>query len=120
MARCPECRTENPTPTRTWRVLDEPTKQGRFSESSVGIFHCSRCGVVFPQVTGRRRLAIVDADEYVKLKNEVEEMRVANSKLREDVDVANLQAVSTALEKEVVALKREKEDLEARLRLAAA
>jgi FtsZ-binding cell division protein ZapB len=115
LARCPECRTENQTPTRTWRVLDEPTQAGRFSERSVGIFQCTRCGAVFPQVVGRRRLAIIDVDEYLKVKKEIEDLRAENSRLKDDADLVHLQSSVEALEKEVSALQNEKKDLEIRL-----
>ncbi len=115
MARCPECGTENQTPTRTWRVLDEPTQAGRFSERSVGIFQCTRCGAVFPQVVGRRRLAVVDADEYLKMKKELEDLRAENSRLRDDADLSQLQSSVDALEKEVSALQTEKKELEYQL-----
>ena len=115
LARCPECGTENQTPTRTWRVLDEPTQAGRFTERSVGIFQCARCGAVFPQVVGRRRLAIIDADEYLKMRKELEDLRAENTKLRDDADLGHLQTSVDALEKEVSALQSEKKELEARL-----
>lgn len=88
---------------------------GRFNEKSVGIFQCVKCGTIFPHVVGRRRLAIVNADEYIKMKEEVEELRAENSRLKEDADLIHLQTVVDALEKEVSALKKEKEELETKL-----
>lgn len=96
-------------------MLDEPTQAGRFTERSVGIFQCARCGAVFPQVVGRRRLAIIDADEYLKMRKELEDLRAENTKLRDDADLGHLQTSVDALEKEVSALQSEKKELEARL-----
>ena len=115
MVRCPECGTENPSPTRTWSVLDEPTKTGSFNKSNVGIFHCVKCGVMFPNVIGSKRFAIVDADEYNKVVNEIKYLKLENEKLREDVDLVNLKTTLTALETEVSRLRKEKGELEKNL-----
>lgn len=112
MVRCPECGTENPTPTRTWSVLDEPTKTGSFNKSNVGIFHCVKCGVMFPNVIGRKRFAIVNADEYTRVINEIKVLKIENEKLREDIDLVSLKTMLNALEMEVSALKKEKGELE--------
>jgi len=112
LVRCPECGTENPTPTRTWSVLDEPTKTGSFNKSNVGIFHCVKCGVMFPNVIGRKRFAIVNADEYTRVINEIKVLKIENEKLREDIDLVSLKTMLNALEMEVSALKKEKGELE--------
>jgi FtsZ-binding cell division protein ZapB len=115
VARCPECSTDNDAPTRTWRVIDEPTSTGRFNQRNVGIFQCSRCGTIFPSVVGRRRLAIVDADEYVRIREELDELRAENNRMKEDADLVHLQSSIEALEKEVSALRTEKMELETKL-----
>lgn len=64
---------------------------------------------------GRRRLAIVDAEEYLRLKDAFTELQAENTKLKEDADLVDLQSSLDALEKEVSALRTEKKQLEARL-----
>ena len=115
LASCPECKTENKTPSRIWKVLDDPTKYGMLNERSVGIFQCVRCGTTFPYTVGKRRLSIIDADEYMKLISEMKEIRTENRKLKEDIDIIKLQAEFNALEKEVSALIKEKRELETKL-----
>ncbi len=115
MVHCPECATDNHTPTRTWRIPDEPTRAGRFNERSVGIFQCVRCGTTFPHVVGTRRLVIVDANDYYNIKTEIEELRAENHKLKEKADIVVLQTSLDALEKEVSELHKEKKELETKL-----
>jgi len=70
---------------------------------------------MFPNVIGRKRFAIVDADEYNKVVNEIKYLKLENEKLREDVDLVNLKTTLTALETEVSRLRKEKGELEKNL-----
>ncbi len=81
----------------------------------MGIFQCVRCGTTFPHSVGKRRLAIVDADEYAKIIIEVEDLRAENSRLKEDADIVDLQASVDAMEREVSTLKKEKKELQTKL-----
>ena len=67
---------------------------------------------MFPNVIGRKRFAIVDADEYNKVVNEIKYLKLENEKLREDVDLVSLKTTLTALETEVLSLRKEKGELE--------
>ena len=113
--QCPECKTENKKPSRTWKILDEPNRSGLFNERGVGIFQCVRCGTTFPSVVGNRQLAIVDANEYSKLTKRITDILEENEKLKEEVDVVSLQAKIDALEREVSALINEKKELQIKL-----
>tara|TARA_B100002003_G_C13962827_1_gene466273 strand:- start:264 stop:623 length:360 start_codon:yes stop_codon:yes gene_type:complete len=115
MVQCPECKTENKTPSRTCKILDEPNRSGIFNERGVGIFQCVRCGTTFPSVVGKRQLAIVDANEYMKLTKKINDILEENRKLKEAVDVVTLQAELDALEREVLTLTKEKKELEVNL-----
>jgi len=108
---CPECKTDNKKPSRTWKILDDPNRLGVFNERGVGIFQCVRCGTTFPSVVGNRQLAIVDANEYSKLTKRITDILEENKKLKEEVDIVSLQAKVEALEREVSALINEKKEL---------
>ena len=82
MAHCPECKTLNKTPSRTWKIIDEPNRSGTFNERGIGIFQCVRCGRTFPESVGKRRLSIIDTYQYMKLVNEMKDIRKENQKLK--------------------------------------
>jgi len=115
LVQCPECKTENKKPSRTWKVLDEPNRSGIFNERGVGIFQCVRCGTIFPSVVAKRQLAIVDANEYMKLTKKIVDILEENKKLKEELDVVILQSEVDALEQEVSTLTNEKRELEVKL-----
>ena len=115
MVQCPECKTDNKKPSRTWKIIDEPNRLGVFNERGVGIFQCVRCGTTFPSVVGNRKLAIVDANNYSQLTKRISDILEENRKLKEEVDVVSLQAKVDALEREVSALINEKKELHIKL-----
>jgi hypothetical protein len=115
LVSCPDCKTENQTPTRTWKILDEPSSLGSFSERSVGIFQCSRCGMTFPHVVGRKQYMIVKAEEFMKMKDEIKMLNSEVNRIKEDADISELQASVSALEREVSELRKEKKELEVKL-----
>ncbi|HJN58350.1 MAG TPA: hypothetical protein QGF52_05025 [Nitrososphaerales archaeon] len=115
MVQCPECKTDNKKPSRTWKILDEPNRFGVFNERGVGIFQCFRCGTTFPSVVGNRQLAIVDANKYAQLNKRITALIEENTKLKEEVDVVSLQAKVDALEREVSTLINEKKELHIKL-----
>lgn len=115
MAHCPECKTENKKPSRTWNILDEPTRSGTLNERGIGIFQCTRCGTTFPESIGKRQLIIIEANKYAKLTNELNEIHEENQKLKESVDIISLKSKISDLENEVLSLEKEKKELELKL-----
>ncbi len=115
MAHCPECKTNNKTPSRTWKILDEPNRSGIFNERGIGIFQCARCGTTFPESIGKRRLIIIDANQYEKLSNNLKDVLEENKKLKESVEISSLKSTINDLEHEILSLQKEKRELEIKL-----
>jgi chromosome segregation ATPase len=123
MPSCPECKTKEQEPVKTWNVMTDPDKLGSFADTKVGICLCSKCGTRFPSTLGRQKLRIISQKQLdnldssikdLKEKNEQLHSKYSESKAREDerqAEVVMLKERVLRLEETLSARERENEKL---------
>jgi chromosome segregation ATPase len=121
MPSCPECKTKELEPVKTWNVMSDPDKMGSFLDTKIGIYQCSKCGTRFPSSLGRQKLRIVTQKQLdnldatlkeLKEKNEELLAKYAESRKREDerqAEVVMLKERVARLEEEVSERQKEAE-----------
>jgi uncharacterized protein (DUF3084 family) len=134
LPNCPKCGNREPTPTRVFTVMVEPSKGERgMTERKVGMYACSKCGTKFPTVISRQKYLIVAEEQLRNIQEELASMKRANDDLEgrvrtmsgeqqrlqsslqqvlKDSDVRQLQTKLATLEDYVGHLRKEKKELE--------
>jgi hypothetical protein len=54
MAKCPKCKKEVSTPTKTWKMAGRKDKSGKRTELTIGLYKC--CGKSFRSVLNKRKI----------------------------------------------------------------
>jgi hypothetical protein len=125
MPTCPNCRSKVSEPLKTFPIV-EPKKDGEITESTVGIYWCSKCNEKFPFVVGKKDLKLIETEKLEELHDKIEKMDKVSQELVKKVDLleqektvageslvlAKLEGRAENLKVEVSLLKEVKRELE--------
>lgn len=87
MASCPRCGAIVQSPDKVLPVIVEsPSGEHGVTQSQVGIFRCTKCDTMFPQVLTSRHYLFVPEAEYTRLGKELSTLREQTTNLEKAVD----------------------------------
>jgi len=131
---CPNCGTQNDTPSKVFSVIVEPKEGERgLTQRKVGMYQCSKCSTKFPIIVSRQKYLVIAEEQLKKIQNDVKDLKKTNEDLMESIDglkknqlelneaiarkekesqVKQLEVKLRALESQVSYLKKEKGELE--------
>lgn len=138
MQKCPQCGNAELTQTKTFSVIVEPSKgEHGIIERKVAMYSCPRCGTNFPTVISRQKYLIVAEEQLrsiqkdladVKKQNEALDTKARNlmneqielqrriEKTAKESETDRLEAKLTELESYVEHLRKEKDELEQKVK----
>jgi DNA repair exonuclease SbcCD ATPase subunit len=138
MPKCPQCGNPELTQTKTFSVIVEPEKgEHGVVERKVAMYSCPRCGTNFPTVISRQKYLIVAEEQLRSIQKDLADTKKQNeeldSKSREllteqaelqrrldrtikEVETGRLEAKLTELESYVEHLRKEKDELEQKVK----
>ena len=138
MPKCPQCGNPELTQTKTFSVIVEPEKgEHGIVERKAAMYSCPRCGTNFPTVISRQKYLIVAEEQLRSIQKDLAETKKQNeeldSKSREllneqaelqrrldktikEVETGRLEAKLTELESYVEHLRKEKDELEQKVK----
>lgn len=135
---CPKCGNKETVPTKVYNVIVEPTDKERgLTQRKVGMYTCSKCGTKFPTVVSRQKYLIVAEDHLGEIEKKIRQLTEENEALRKQIETLTtnqqrlqeklqktkeenqliaLHARLSELESFVEHLRKEKEELEQKVR----
>ena len=138
LPKCPQCGNPELTQTKTFSVIVEPEKgEHGLVERKVAMYSCPRCGTNFPTVISRQKYLIVAEEQLRSIQKELADTKKQNEELdarsREllseqaelqrkvektikEVETGKLEAKLTELESYVEHLRKEKDELEQKVK----
>ena len=134
MPACPNCKTQNDTPSKVFSVIVEPKEGERgLTQRKVGMYQCSKCGTKYPIIVSRQKYLVIAEEQLKKIQSDVNDLKKTNEDLMGSIDglkknqqelnetiarkdkesqVKQLEVKLHALESQVSYLKKEKGELE--------
>jgi len=138
MPKCPQCGNPELTQTKTFSVIVEPEKgEHGIVERKVAMYSCPRCGTNFPTVISRQKYLIVAEEQLRSIQKELADTKKQNEgldarsrellseqaelqrkveKTIKEVETGKLEAKLTELESYVEHLRKEKDELEQKVK----
>ncbi len=138
MPKCPQCGNPELTQTKTFSVIVEPEKgEHGLVERKVAMYSCPRCGTNFPTVISRQKYLIVAEEQLRSIQKDLADTKKLNEELdakaREMVneqaelqrkiertikegETGKLEAKLAELQSYVEHLRKEKDELEQRIK----
>lgn len=138
MPKCPQCGNAELTQTKTFSVIVEPSKgEHGIVERKVAMYSCPRCGTNFPTVVSRQKYLIVAEEQLRSIQKDLADTKKQNEELDarardmageqaelqrkiertvREVETGRLEAKLTELEDYVEHLRKEKDELEQKIK----
>ena len=116
MPKCPQCGNAELTQTKTFSVIVEPSKgEHGIVERKVAMYSCPRCGTNFPTVISRQKYLIVAEEQLRSIQKELADTKRHNEEL--DARARDLVNEQAELQKKIERIIKEGETgkLEAKL-----
>jgi DNA repair exonuclease SbcCD ATPase subunit len=138
LPKCPQCGNPELTQTKTFSVIVEPSKgEHGIVERKVAMYSCPRCGTNFPTVISRQKYLIVAEEQLRSIQKELADTKKQNEELDsraralldeqaelqqriektvKEVETGRLEAKLAELEGYVEHLRKEKDELEQKVK----
>lgn len=140
MPKCPQCGNVELNQTKTFSVIVEPSKgEHGIVERKVAMYSCPRCGTNFPTVISRQKYLIVAEEQLRSIQKELADSKKQSEELDakarnlvneqmelqrrveravKEGETGRLEAKLAELESYVEHLRKEKDELEQKVKLS--
>jgi hypothetical protein len=112
---CPNCKDENATERGRFKTTTSPIERAASTTVTVDLLTCTRCGMDYPVVRGKKRYVLVLNGKLSSLMSDLEGARQTNSEMSTRLEAMQKRSESLAAEVESVRVQGEITTMESRV-----